>query len=154
MKKFLALCLIGLVVALASPAPAEDTVYAFSTNTLSTNAVAASTRAAVTSQPFLLSSGTGIGLYPQFTGGTNVAGVSDSAGVIFEYQVTGDTNSWPSTTQFTNVLTAVSNQVVRGYTGLAPSAVPGARWGRLWYVNNLNTNSIGSVVLKNGRFYR
>lgn len=138
-KNFAALTL-GLLAALALPAPAqvtpEDTVTAVPTVTL-TNAQTLT----VTSNAFRIYDGKGFGLFITGTTTNNATG-----NVIAAIRYSYDGATWSGTSRTASNAIAAS-ATTRSYISIPPDDVRGAKWGSIVSLKNEHTNSITASVI-------
>jgi hypothetical protein len=122
-----------------APAPTLDSPYRIgSFTTLSTNQVAASTTATVTSDAVPLAPGKGIGIWPTF-----VTDGASTGNVTFQFGLSRDGTTWTTTAPITATVPATGTTSVRGFVNLSPYAstsLNNARYLRLQSINNAATN--------------
>lgn len=145
MKKFFAIIACAAALLTFVPmddckAASSDTPYLTGTNTLSTNSVAASTTATVTSSPVRLRGNQGVAFFPDFTG----VG-ADTGNVTFSFAGSTDSNTWTTVTPWTYTVAAVNSNAVRGVVNFdrgQSTSLNNIKWIRLQSVVNANTNAI------------
>ncbi len=121
--------------------PAQDVPYTTGTLTLSTNLVAASTDATVTSSALRLRGNQGVALLPSFT----LAAPGCASNLIFRFTVSTDGTTWTTTTPFTATIAANSTNAAVGYVNFdrgQDTSLNNIRWMRLASVCNTATNAV------------
>ncbi len=121
--------------------PAQDVPYTTGTLTLSTNLVAASTDATVTSTVLRLRGNQGVALLPNFT----LAAPGCTSNLIFRFAVSTDSNAWTTTAPFTVTIPANGTNASVGYVNFdraQSTSLNNIRWMRLASVYNTATNAV------------
>jgi hypothetical protein len=143
-------CSLVLLPTLASGQVAAGNVAVLTT---STNAVAASTTATVTSDKFVPNGLTGFAVMPAFA----LDGPAVTT-VTLNFQASADGTTWTTTYPVSAAFTATGTSAVRGYYNVPPAVTgtgPGnMRYLRLGQVINSNTNAVtfsSITVLKSNK---